>query len=230
MSKDAHVKHIFFSKELTRAIRDDIKIMTRRPIKPQPEYCYMSMAGLIVSNNPIHISDGLIMAEHATVVKLPYQLGDVLYVPEAWKCHAIYGELGYEVEFRDGERVQLQFLDKSCAVKWAKYSNKPKKNWQSPYFMPREAARLFLRITDIRVERLQDITGEDALKEGAVTQRPYFMYEEVGALERYARGKFEELWNCTLKGADRMYYGWDKNPWVIVISFEKIAPNLLNIS
>ncbi len=71
--------------------------------------------------------------------------------------------------------------------------------------MPKEAARIFLRVTDVRVERLQDIDDEGVIAEGL----------KIGA-------PFDELWDSTIKKSDRDMYGWAANPWVWVIEFEKV--------
>ncbi len=79
--------------------------------------------------------------------------------------------------------------------------------------MPKEAARIWLKVMDVRVERLQDITEEQAQAEGCSS----------GMLTGpcSARWKFEELWNSTLKKPDLDLYSWDANPWVWVIEFER---------
>lgn len=146
----------------------------------------------------------------AIYFKAPYQPGDILYVPETWKCLGTFGDTGYMVGFKDGQTVTFKFSDKSRAWKWAKYANKPPEHWQSPYFMPREAARIFLRVTDVRVERLQDITDNDAEKEG---------FDDYTST---ALG-FPFAWDSTIKPKDRDKYGWAANPWVWVITFELIS-------
>lgn len=82
--------------------------------------------------------------------------------------------------------------------------------------MPREAARIFLRVTDVRVKRLQDITEEQALSEDARKEYQHY-YDNVVT----AREFFSGIWNSTIKPADRARYGCDANPWVWVIEFER---------
>lgn len=95
--------------------------------------------------------------------------------------------------------------------------------------MPREAARLFLRVTDVNVERLQSITPKDAYSEGTGS----LFFEEIayggkeyhcGVDDEYgvAREQFAFLWESTIKKGDLPLYGWDANPWVWRIQFEKI--------
>lgn len=94
--------------------------------------------------------------------------------------------------------------------------------------MPREAARLFLLVTRVRVERLQAITEDDAEAEGAEKMYPYtdpetgktaFLLHQNGTF----RAGFSQIWDNTIKSADRTTCGWDANPWVWVIEFEQIS-------
>lgn len=124
--------------------------------------------------------------------KLPCQPGDVLYVRETWnKCGN-----GYRYK-ADWEKDDIADITK----------------WRPSIHMPREAARIWLRVTDVRVGRLQDITEEQAQAEGC----------NSGMLTGpcTARGQFENLWNYTIKKYDLASYGWDANPWVWVIEFER---------
>ncbi len=82
--------------------------------------------------------------------------------------------------------------------------------WRPSIHMPREAARIFLRVTDVRVERLQNITDEQAEK------------EDFKDYTSTALG-FAELWDSTIKPKDRALYGWAANQWVWVIEFERIS-------
>ena len=140
--------------------------------------------------------------------KSPYRPGDILYVPETWKCSPdsqLWADNEYRVIFKDGKMVRFFFGNQERLKKWRKYIYKPLGNWQSPYFMPREAARIFLRVTDVRVERLQEINDDGVVSEGM----------EIGA-------PFDDLWDSTIKKADRTLYGWEVNPWVFVIGFERV--------
>ncbi len=84
--------------------------------------------------------------------------------------------------------------------------------------MPKEAARIFLRVTDVRAERLQEITGEGAIKEG---EEPIIHISDV--LDEFAtRTAFIGTWNSIIKKSDLDRYGWDTNPWIWVIEFERV--------
>ncbi len=95
--------------------------------------------------------------------------------------------------------------------------------WQPSIHMPKEAARIFLRVTGVRVERLQDITLDDAIAEGC--QGKFIGSGEcVGAgWEILPEDEFADLWDSTIKKSDLDKYGWDANPWVWVIEFERIS-------
>lgn len=88
--------------------------------------------------------------------------------------------------------------------------------------MPNEAARIWLKVTDVWVERLQEITEEQAEKEGAIDNRSFIHspnneYDNIHS----AKEHFKQIWNSTIKKADLDRYGWDANPWVWVIEFER---------
>lgn len=121
-----------------------------------------------------------------------YQPGDILYVRETWK-KAPNGYYYYE----DWQRNDIADITK----------------WKPSIHMPKEAARIWLKVTDVRVERLQEITEEQAKLEGC----------NSGMLTGpcTARGQFENLWNSTIKKSDLDLYGWDANPRVWVIEFDR---------
>lgn len=127
-----------------------------------------------------------------------YRKGDVLWVRETWAKDDTY----------------YYKADGSCGSRCGK--------WKPSIHMPREAARIFLRVTNIRVERLQDITDDDAWKEGFERDFPFCEKTECDTCldECSARYKFNKLWdNLNAKRG----CGWAANPWVWVIEFERIA-------
>lgn len=89
--------------------------------------------------------------------------------------------------------------------------------WHPSIHMPKEAARIFLRVTNVRVERLQEIIGADAVKEGEIP-----VIHTNGELDEFAtRTAFIGTWNATVKDSDIDRYGWEANPWVWIIEFER---------
>lgn len=126
--------------------------------------------------------------------KAPYQPGDTLYVRETWK-KAPNGYYYYE----DWQKDDIADVTK----------------WHPSIRMPKGAARIWLRVTDVRVERLQDIDGKGCVKEG-IEEEPL---KYVG--DEFVKGMFHDLWDSTIKKSDLDRYSWDANPWVWVIEFER---------
>ena len=218
------VKPMIFNADMIQALRENRKTVTRRIVNQSivDKFVISENDVLLGSFNPLHSEWGV----YPALDDAPYQPGDILYVPEAWRglCSWVKGvaspRYGYAVKFKDGEETEFYFGNAERAKKWRKYLEKPKEHWQSPYFMPREAARIFLRVTGIRVERLQDITEHEAKREGALLP-----LEAENDLEYadYIGGyysAFGALWDSTIKPADRAVYGWAANPWAWVIEFE----------
>lgn len=115
----------------------------------------------------------------------PYSPGDILYVRETWT--------------QDGDvfRYKAGFYDQN-------------RRWHPSIHMPREAARIFLRVTDVRVERLQTIMDDPPGPENQIVKEGC----KYGC-------DFIATWERTIKPADRALYGWVANPWVWVIEFER---------
>lgn len=144
------------------------------------------------------------------MIKAPYRPGDILYVRETWAPWSRTDGIAPEIHYKaDGEML-------------------PGVKWRPSIHMPREAARIFLRVTGVGVERLQDITEEQARAEGA---EPFMMTVDVDKPDGEKRWKeilpalsmFPNLWDSTIKPADRDLYGWAANPRVWVIEFERIS-------
>jgi len=202
------VRPILFNGEMVRAILEGRKTVTRRVIKGADESMYAGMCGL---------GPGLFDRNTGLRVKEPYyRLGDILYVRETWNgdwCdHYIYRA--------DGGNA-----------KTAGYSQEPK--WRPSIHMSKKAARIWLKVTDVRVERLQDISVPDMIKEGVrafgcepcleLNERCKPQTSEDGfcGAEDQAEDMFSDLWDSTTKKFDLAKYGWDANPWVWVIEFER---------
>lgn len=181
---------MLFNGEMVQAILEGRKTVTRRAVKFKAGW------------NPKftgYIPDGAVLygSNNTPAAKSPVQVGDVLWVRETWSPvnvrprRYIYKA---DVDRRIGEGVGLPL------------------RWHPSIHMPRETARIFLRVTDVRVERLQSMSHEDAEQEGC--------WCDEGGLAM-PRDKFAEVWDSTIKPADRPTYGWESNPWVWVIEFER---------
>lgn len=219
-------KPILFNTEMVRAILEGRKTVTRRVLK-DPWYIddeEMSRVSGFAIHRGTSMTDGMPYPDQ------PYHPGEILYVRETFRVDYLSnipstGRIQYKADglYRDFSFAPARYDMMRRA--------QLKPGWRPNENMPREAARIFLRVTDVRVERLQDITPEQAMKEGVIDQknRPYIQYEQVGQLEWYARNRaFPEIWDSTIKPADRALYGWDVNPWCWVIEFERISKENVN--
>lgn len=192
-------KPILFNTEMVRANLDGRKSCTRRLVKgfvPDDAiwgYTAFTPKGYISCRGTF--ADGY----GEKFFKLPYQTGDILYVRETW----------YKDKYRYMYRVNY-----SDSEKFYRDGKEAKIKWHPSIHMPKEAARIWLKVTDVRVERLQEITEIGATKEGCV-------YDVEYALGNTAKGHFIEIWNSTIKKSDRDRYGWNANPWVWVIEYER---------
>lgn len=214
-------KPILFSTEMVRAIQDGRKAATRRPIKVDTAF----PKALKPVKNPV----GLMTV--GGIIRPQYQVGDYLYVRETWgisnfnyensTAYIIYkaSENEKEAGCQEIKLPQGKFdkLYESMA------ENSP--DWRPCIRMPKEAARIFLRVTDVRVERLQDITDEQAIREGC---NGVFCGSGANMGDGWEVTPVDEyipLWNSTVKKSDLDKYGWDANPWVFVIEFERVEVN-----
>ena len=187
------IKPILFNTEMVRAILDGRKTCTRRLVKPQPTARY-----------------------GAQCIKAPCQPGDILYVRETWERFECWNCDGDE-NGKCPKEPKKSVLDKTCGCYMYRATDEINGDakWHPPIRMPKEAARIWLNVTDVRVERLQEITSEQIGREGVEVEYPHVLNGEE---KRYA---FSTLWNSTIKKSDLDSYGWDANPWVWVIEFDR---------
>lgn len=185
----SRVLPILFNMKMVRAILDCRKSCTRRIIKPQPQGYFE------VSEEPLYIYD---TDGKQGKITPPYQPGDILYVRETWK-QAPNGYYYYE----DWQKDDIADVTK----------------WKPSIHMPKEAARIWLKVTDVRVERLQEITRLSVQKEGIEVDPKECAGKFDFITELFLL--FQELWDSTIKKSDLDSYGWDANPYVWVIEFER---------
>ena len=149
-----------------------------------------------------------------------YQPGDILYVRETWEHFECWNCEGDE-RGNCPKEPQKNVLDKICGCYMYRATNEIRGDakWHPSIHMPKEAARIWLKVTNVRVEHLQDITAEDALREGA---GKYIHLN--GELDKNAViTSFIGIWNNTVNKSDIHIYGWNANPLVYVIDFEVIT-------
>ena len=202
------MKPILFNTEMVKSLLDGRKTVTRRdPFQMSEEYNRIKGLYRDGKNRLCAIFQSTV-PEDPTIeeVHARYQPGDILWVRETW-CESL-GQAGkYFYRAYAGPRDEMK--------EYAHSFNR----WRPSIHMPREAARIFLRVTGVRVERLQDINGLHAKEEGCegyVHINPLYGCPETVH-------NFKTLWDSTLKPADRPVYGWYANPWVWVIDFERIS-------
>lgn len=214
------IKPILFNTEMVRAILDGKKTCTRRIVKGAiPDdamwgYTMFTPKGCVSCR-------GVYADEYGEkFFRLPYQRGDILYVRETW-CR--YGKLDDFDHVIDGTEKYYYLTDGANPTPYNcflvqrngydEYKDTPV--WHPSIHMPKEAARIWLKVKDVRVERLQDIDGKGCVKEG-IEEEPL---KDVG--DEFVKGMFHDLWDSTIKKSDIDRYGWDANPWVWVIEFER---------
>lgn len=190
---------ILFNTEMVRAILDGRKDATRRIVKgfiPDDAvwgYTAFTPKGYISCRGTF--ADGY----GEKFFKLPCESGDILYVRETWMDYA-----GLTMYKADCDIYRLDSLNFAGFV------------WHPSIHMPKEAARIWLKVTNVRVERLQKIAPQGAWKEGARCSCLHPVPDCAGN-----KTAFVNIWNSTIKKSDIDRYGWDANPWVWVIEFER---------
>ena len=213
-------KPIIFTTEMVKAIRDGRKTQARRIVKLQPPRALQYPHGFIGScTDPREVGKfcwtvGEICDGRTHSARPLCQPGDRLWVRETWGCYQeFWGDAGYylyKADYPDGAK-KYPFDDEiSCDL--------PK--WRSPLFMPRAAARIWLEVVGVRVERVQDITEDDARAEGFITFRDKIgdgKFDDVHEFDLTARDAFAWVWDdlYAKKG-----FGWDANLWVWVFEFK----------
>lgn len=204
----SRVLPILFNTEMVRANLDGRKTCTRRICKDANEYTVPDMDFYNADRRTYAVhnyADKEHIEQLSTAERTcPICPGDILYVRETW-CALPVNEAGHI----RGHSVYYYKADGDLRPEgW-------RGKWEPSIHMPKEAARIWLKVTDVRVERLHEITSEQISREGVEVEYPHVLNGEE---KRYA---FSTLWNSTIKKSDLDQYRWDANPWVWVIEFER---------
>lgn len=199
---------ILFNTEMVKAILDGRKICTRRIVKPQPKtrLCYTFAGGGCrtwrypspfaheIWGEGYKLPDDITKEDLTKRWKPPYHADDILYVRET-------------------------FIQAAAHTFWYKADDKSWMSkdllWKPSINMPKEAARIWLKVTNVRVERLQEIDIDGIRNEGLSSAAVHCGDMEIALKE------WEILWNSTIKKSELDRYGWSANPWVWVIEFER---------
>lgn len=204
---------ILFKPDMVRAILEGRKTQTRRVLKEQQH----TFHAVRTSRRPLGKPSKVAYEWHSTTghyvgdVCLPYARGDLLYVREAWQTVEAYEDLS---PTNMGGEEPIQYIaDKTVIThnyrvdgKWGRY--------RQAMHMPRWASRLTLEVTDVRVDRIQYISGQDAVAEGVRSRLP-----DNGV----AQAEFKDLWD-RINGPRGL--GWYANPWVVALTFKVYHCNI----
>lgn len=216
------MKPILFNTDMVRAILAGRKTVTRRVVKPKPKshIAYACMgngcgkwgypgkdAWEYWDDESFRLPDGISQDDLKRHWTPPCNTGDILYVRETWNKVKLGSESDWHYEYRA-----------SCKNP-AYFSNGFMAEWRPSIHMPKEAARLFLWVKAVRVERLQAITPEQIDAEGF---KEWAYSAKTGELLPSSPSFFRIGWDKTINPADLPLYGWDANPWVWVIEFERV--------
>lgn len=233
------IRPILFNTEMVMAILDGRKTCTRRICKDANEYTVPDMEFYNADRRTYAVhnfadkkhTEKLSIAERTC----PICPGDILYVRETWEhfdCCCCEGDEHGNCY----QEPQQNVLNKSygCYMYRATDEIYGDARWHPSIHMPKEAARIWLKVTDVKVERLQEMKPVDVINEGAYPdcwdclntygesglQCCYGTEEQCSQCDEVMM-EWEKLWNSTIKKSDLDRYGWDANPWVWFIEFER---------
>lgn len=229
----SRVLPILFNTDMVQAILDGRKTVMRRVIKPTQlirlgwSRCPNNFPEEYIKEKMFLFKPWCDMEDRElinAIYKPPYRPGDILYVRETWGTYARnWWEADYFMYRSDYPNGATTYLYGDGIV-----CDLPK--WRPSIHMPKEAARIFLRVTSVRVERLRDIDENGAKAEGV---RSYWSQPHDNDVPFIGIGResdclfdtrveaFSQIWNSTIKKTDLDRYGWDVSPWVWVIEFER---------
>ncbi|MFF6477675.1 hypothetical protein ACET4O_23870 [Pseudomonas aeruginosa] len=220
---------ILFNEQMVRAILEGRKTVTRRVMKPQPDF----LGSMVDPNTPFKTLDAGLHAR----ITCPYgEPGDRLWVRETWTDVNMCGAPALAYRADEDIRDLMEepgFLDDRGAFNYDDPRVKPypfacwyaeldQARWRPSIHMPRWASRILLEITAVRVERLQDISEEQALAEGVCGEPCDHARQacaDIGCWGDTAKGAFGFLWE-SLNGEG----SWAANPWVWVVEFKRVTP------
>jgi hypothetical protein len=199
------MKGILFKPDLIKANLQGIKCKTRRLLNPQPETEFRGMVLSADGKKQLYAAFAKKGSENNGLLvdtwKPKYQLNEVIYVKETYlilepeHCEGMSDRFYYKLDHHESNEEWRQ----ECIKDGYFYK------WKSPLFMKSTHSRMFLKITDIKVERLQNITPHDAMWEGFPENgEPFY-------------GRFKDKW-ISINGIE----SWGKNPWVWAYTYKRV--------
>ena len=233
----SRVRPILFNTEMTEAVLEEWKTATRRIMKPQPwkigegEYeCRHEKGFFDMGGNDWACRQcgcGVIPRKGGSYFHAPCQTGDILYVRETWTFIPCIDCMEYGCH----EKIPVTHEDQDtvsegCYIYKAGHENPERITWRPSIHMPKTAARIWLKVKDVRVERLHDMNASDLKAEGFLR---YSLEDFEGEFDKLAvkfgyeeaKKKFAALWDSTIPAGQQDSYGWEANPWTWVIEFER---------
>lgn len=208
---------ILFSGPMIRALIEGRKTMTRRVLIPQPDINRGLAISVVHGGRAIFRGVGHNIRQD---IPLRFAVGDRLYVREHWRTDIAYEDL--RPSGMGGEEPIEYLADGTVQTHgWPRADFRAGRHRHGMH-MPRWASRLTLIVTDVRVQRVQEISAEDCAREGVII--PDHVLIRDGFMLT-ARNHFRDLWNSI--NAKRGY-GWDENPWVVALTFTVRRGNIDN--
>ena len=195
-----NLKSILFNTNMVRAILEGRKTVTRRIVRAKEVADVLNSPARLVNSD---VPDWKFINCLCTA---PCEPGDILWVRETWANPS-------ETEIKRGANPKAYIYKADAPLLPCAYGR-----WRPSIHMPREAARIFLRVTDVRAERLQDITPEQIDAEGC---KEWAYSATPGELLPSGLSWFRIAWNNTIKPNSLATCGWESNPWVWVIEFAR---------
>ena len=225
------MKQILFNQEMTKAILEGRKIVTRLLVKSKDLKRQYNGLYTLYSYGDCYEDCYLDDLYENGYINAPYQIGDILWVREAWNICNMDIENNlitfiYKADEKEGKSANTIAVSNELYKKYDYPMTENNSEWLPSIHMPKEAARIFLKVTDVRIKRLQDITEEQILKEGLSPYddkcqderwKPTYNDPDSGGDPQLKQG-FEILWDSTVKKDSQK---WDANPWIWVIEFER---------
>jgi hypothetical protein len=197
---------ILFSGAMVRALLDGRKTQTRRVVK-ETTLPHLRREG------DFHLRAGSGLLTRNYYFRVPYAVGDRLYVREAWRCGLVHDARAPR-DMKPGSFIAYEAdAPHDCASVHGRF--------RQGMHIPRWASRLTLTVTDVRVQRLQEISEQDAIDEGMWRCGEFWIYRDPDDVEEgdgYStpRNAYRFLWEEL--NAERGF-GWDVNPWIVAVSF-----------
>ena len=230
---------ILFNTDMVQAVMDDRKTATRRVIKPQPRavlayafaghksgtWGYADGEAYKIWGDRYRLPDGIPDGELKRRWTPPCNTGDTLWVREAWPFQCciecmdqledetcMLGKMSTIHEDKEAE-------SEGCYIYRGEHPHPDRIVWRPSIHMPKDAARIWLKVTGVSVERLHDMTLDDFLSEGVVLRPEAFNDPDNAYLQ--AREIFKGIWDSTVRKNELARHGWEADPWVWAVRFER---------